>query len=89
MGVSTVSKTVKETCKVMWNVLRDEYIPKPTNPMWCEIAKNYWSKWNFPNCIGSLDGKHIEIECPANSGSQYYSYKQYFSILLQALVDAD
>jgi hypothetical protein len=39
MGVSTVSKTVQETCKVMWNVLQDEYIPKSTISMWCETAK--------------------------------------------------
>lgn len=42
--------------------------------------------WNFPNCFGALD---IRIQCPSNAGSQYYNYKQFYSIVLQALVDAE
>ncbi|KAG5876837.1 hypothetical protein JTB14_014166 [Gonioctena quinquepunctata] len=39
--------------------------------------------------MGSLDGKHIVIQTPTNSGSEFYNYKKYFSVVLMALVDAE
>ena len=33
--------------------------------------------------------KHIRLHCPPNQDSQYFNYKQYHSIVLQAVVDAD
>ena len=36
-----------------------------------------------------MDGKHVQLKCPFNSGSFYLSYKSSFSILLLPLVDTD
>ena len=53
-----------------------------------EIAKGFQQKWNYPCFIGGIDGKHIEIQQPSNSGSELYNYKHFFSILHLAMVDA-
>ena len=60
-----------------------------TQEEWRKIAYDYEQQWNFNHCIGSLDGKHIVIQSPMNSGSEFYNYKQYFSIVLMVLVDAN
>lgn len=60
-----------------------------TDDEWLAIAARFKQLWQFDHCIGALDGKHIQIKSPNESGTYYYNYKQYFSIVLLALVDAD
>lgn len=61
----------------------------PTTPEeWSSIAKQFETMWNFPHCAGSMDGKHIILQSPRCSGSDYYNYKGFFSIVLFAVVDA-
>lgn len=62
MGKSTVSNIIFETCTVLWNKLRISVLKLPTNKEWKEIARGFEHEWNFPNCIGAIDGKHIPIK---------------------------
>lgn len=56
---------------------------------WKGVAKEFQEQWNFPNCLGSADGKHVSIRKPRNSGSYCYNYKGSFSIVLMAIVHAN
>ncbi|KAJ8888835.1 hypothetical protein PR048_008329 [Dryococelus australis] len=56
---------------------------------WEEVLANFYHRWNFPNCGGTLDGCHIAICKPAHSVSYYYNYKGYFSIVLLTLTNAN
>jgi hypothetical protein len=56
---------------------------------WLKYSVNFYKQWNFPHCVGALDGKHIVMQAPANSGSYCCNYKGTLSIVLLAVVDAE
>lgn len=89
IGKSTINGIVKETCKVLWSVLLEAEMPKPTKETWLQISDLFYKKTNFPNCLGAIDGKHIRCKNPNHGGSLYFNYKKYFSIVLMAVVDAN
>lgn len=88
IGKSTASCIIKETCKVLWDVLQPIVLPSPTKEDLSRISNEFYKRWNIPNCVGALDGKHVVIQCPRYSGSVYFSYKKSFSIILMAVCDA-
>ena len=76
-----------------WNTIEEYYylsfqVPD-TAAAWQRIADEFEEKWDFPNCIGAIDGKHVVLRNPPGSGSTYFNYKGHFSIVLLAIVDAD
>ena len=60
----------------------------PTTEEWIKIEQDFSDLWNFLNCIGALDGKHVVMTTPPGSGSLFFNYKYTFPINLMALVDA-
>lgn len=80
LGKSTVGLIVKETTQTLWEELFPVHMPPPTKKHFEEVAAQYWNLWNFPNCIGAIDGKHIRIKFPASSGSMFYNYKHFFPL---------
>ncbi|XP_050311340.1 uncharacterized protein LOC126746961 [Anthonomus grandis grandis] len=78
-----------EVCNAIIELLAD-YIKIPlTRDEWEKVANDFGAKWQFWNCLGAIDGKHVRIIKPANSGSRYYNYEGTHSIVLMAIVDAN
>lgn len=65
VGHSTVHAIVKETASAIWDVVSKTYLKPPSKEDdWLSIAKDFDEMWNFPHCLGALDGKHIHIQAP-------------------------
>lgn len=56
---------------------------------WKNIAENFATKWQFDHCLCAIDGKHVVINKPKNSGSLFYNYKGTFSVVLFVIADAN
>ncbi|XP_076235096.1 uncharacterized protein LOC143179668 [Calliopsis andreniformis] len=84
-----ISRIVLDTCSALNKSLR-EYIQEPrTSEAWHNVTIDFENKWNFPKCIGTIDGKHIILQAPINSGIEYYNYKGSYSIILLGIADAN
>ncbi|XP_071647555.1 uncharacterized protein [Temnothorax longispinosus] len=87
IGRATTSKIIAETTKVIWDVLHPEVLPVLKEEEWASIAQDFGDIWNFQNCVGAIDGKHVVVQCFKNTGSTFYNYKGTFSIVLLAACD--
>lgn len=62
VGHNTVSKIVSETCEVIWQCLKDTVFIKNDENSWQNVVDNFERLWNYPNCIGAIDGKHVTLQ---------------------------
>lgn len=60
-----------------------------TPEKWLNVSKRFFDQWNFPNYLGLMGGKHVILQAPIHSGTEFFNYKATFSIVLFALVDVD
>uniref|UniRef100_A0A915CWU0 DDE Tnp4 domain-containing protein n=1 Tax=Ditylenchus dipsaci TaxID=166011 RepID=A0A915CWU0_9BILA len=86
---------------ILWDMSHSEYKKQVLNgAVWEKIGKELGkrkddhsstscSEWNSPNTICAIDGKHILLKAPTNTGSLHYNYKGGFSTVLLAICDAD
>ena len=90
MGTSTLAEAIKPVCDAIWEEVGLKHsMPQPSKEYWLYQAEGFKEKWNFPNCLGAVDGKHVRIQAPANSASLFFNYKKYFSIVLMAVAGFD
>lgn len=81
---------LREVCAAIVEEFRDELLAPPqTAAEWRQISDSWMNSWDFPHVIGAIDGKHIACKSPANTGSDYFNYKGFFSVFPLAVVASD
>ena len=76
--------------KAIVSYIGKEYIKPPScSREWLQISETFLSRWNSPNCLGAIEGNHIQIRPPPDTGSEYFNYKKTFSIILLAIAVPD
>ena len=87
---NSISTFVLEVCTAIYKEHKEEMFNMPsTQDEWKAVASQFGTRWNFHHCYGAIDGKHIAIKKPNKSGSLYYNYKRFCSVVLLAIVDAN
>lgn len=83
----SISVILREVMQTICKILGPIYLPKLSEENWTKNEEGYSKIWNFPNACGAMDGKNIKIRSLRFSGSTYYNYKHFYSIVLLAVVD--
>ena len=94
VGVLTVSMIVSEVCEAiiecMWEECINKFMPK-TSQEFAEKMLDTEELWQFPYSLVAVDGCHIPIKCPPGgleSCKEYHNFKNFYSVVLMAMVDA-
>jgi hypothetical protein len=56
LGISTIHCIIKEVCEAIWKILVPLHMPLPTTEMLLATSNKFYLNWNFPNCVGSING---------------------------------
>jgi len=87
LGRTTLARIINEVTLAIVEELGPEFLRTPkTTEEWLELSRKFEQRWNFPNGLGAVDGKHIVMQQPWKSGSHYRNYKGTDSIILMAMV---
>ena len=87
MAHNTISQFVSEVCDaIVWggglpNSFNSRGLASESGELQYKMDLHY--------VCGAIDGKHIAIRKPRKSGSTFYNYKGFFSIVMMRLLDAD
>ena len=87
---STVTNVLTEVCSAINRVLGPKYIHIPRNKdEMRQKASEFELKFGMIQAIGCIDGTHITIKRPSDNSQDFFNYKQFFSLNVQAVCDSN
>ena len=64
LGISTIHYVIKEDCEAICKTMALLHMPVPETEILLATSNEFYLKWNFPNCVSSIDEKHTRLKCP-------------------------
>ena len=84
----TIFRIVSRVTAAISTELADVYMPLPqTEEHVRESSANFFKQHGFPQCIGAVDGTHIQMRNQEENATDYITRKGFFSLNLQACTD--
>ena len=87
---SMLGKIILEKCDAIYHLLGKEYL-KTSNSVdeWLQVAAEFQHHRQFPNCLGAIDEKHVNICPPLVMVHYFYNYKGNHSVVLMVVANAN
>ena len=88
IAISTASAVITDVCNAISRYLGPKYIflPKDIDSMRKKVSE-FVTKFGMTQAFGCIDGTRILIKCLSENSQDYFCYKQFFSINVQADCD--
>ena len=86
---TVVLEVSKAIVNQLWEASVSKHFPK-TEQEFKECMITFDEEWQFLCCFGVVDGCHLPIKCPdggLEAYKEYHNFKNFYSILLMAIVD--
>ena len=88
VALCTVSIHVIEVCRAISRHLGPKYVYLPRNKdEMRQVTSEFEAKFGMPQAFGCVDGTHVEIKRPSSNSQEYFNYKRFFSLSVQAVCD--
>lgn len=88
VAICTAAAVIHQICAAISKHLglKYLYLPMDVNSMRKKVAE-FETKFGMTQAFGCIDGTHIPIQCPVENAQDFFCYKQFYSLNVQAVCD--